>query len=272
MPFIIKHLIPEAQNLITVTESDSAQRALSLMIEHDFSQLPVIDSSQQLRGMVTSDSILRAVSYFEVIPKELKVSHAMVVKASAHRDEDDLSDLLRELHNTSAIPIVDGSRKVIAIVTNHDTAEYFRHRAADLMLAENIELTLRDLILSASGSDTETDNEAMAQLIQAAMPSDKEHRKKFKSALNHYVNQSEIGNHIPDQTLLDSVFDQHLKQSAPQKAFKKLTLSELIRIVQNLWSTYQSNFNDMPWNVVGPLLNDVRETRNAIAHFNEVRG
>jgi CBS domain-containing protein len=270
MPSIIKNLIPEPQKLITVTENDSAQYALSLMIEHDFSQLPVRDGNQKLKGMITSDSILRAVSYFKVIPEKLKVSHAMIVKATAHRDEDDLSDLLRGLHDTSAIPIVDGSRKVIAIVTNYDTAEYFRHRAADLMLAENIELTLRDLILSASDCDAETDNEAMTELIKAAMPSDKEQKKKFKSALMHYINQSGSGNHIPDPTLLDSVFDQHLKESAPKKTFKKLTLSELIRIVQNLWDTYQADFNGMSWEVVGPLLDDVRKTRNAIAHFDEV--
>ena len=35
MPFIIQHLIPEKQNLTTVTENDSVQPALSLMTERD---------------------------------------------------------------------------------------------------------------------------------------------------------------------------------------------------------------------------------------------
>ena len=47
MPFIIQHLIPEKQNLTTVTENDSVQHALSLMTERDFSQLPVVDEDQK---------------------------------------------------------------------------------------------------------------------------------------------------------------------------------------------------------------------------------
>ena len=77
MPSIIQNLIPEKQNLVTVAENDSAQKALLLMIEHDFSQLPVIASDQTLKGMITSDSILRAVSNLKVIPERLKVSHAI---------------------------------------------------------------------------------------------------------------------------------------------------------------------------------------------------
>ena len=271
MPSIIETLALENQTLVTVTESDSAQHALSRMIEHDFSQLPVVDDAHKLKGMITSDSILRAVSYFKVVPEKLKVSHAIIVKAITHRDEEGLPELLRGLRDTSAIPIVEGDHKVIAIVTHYDTAEYYRHRAADLMLAEDIELTLRDLILSASNSEAdEADNDTMTQFIQAAMPSDREQRNKFKSALMNYVNQAGVANHALNQTLLDSVFDRHLRESAPQRPFKKLTLSELIRIIKNLWPTYQSDFGDMSWDVVGPLLDDVRKTRNAIAHFDEV--
>ncbi|MGB3669039.1 MAG: DUF4268 domain-containing protein [Phormidesmis sp.] len=271
MPSIIETLALENQTLVTVTENDSAQHALSRMIEHDFSQLPVVDEAQKLKGMITSDSILRAVSYFKVTLEKLKVSHSIIVKATAHLDEEDLPELLRGLRDASAIPIVDRDRKVIAIVTHYDTAKYFRHRAADLMLAKDIELTLRDLILSASNSDTdEADSDALTQLIQVAMPSDKAQKKRFRNALMSYIGKAGIAKHALDQPLLNSVFDQHFKESAPQKPFKKLTLSELIRIVQNLWPTYQAYFNDMPWEVVGPMLDDVRKTRNAIAHFNEV--
>lgn len=271
MPSIIETLALENQALVTVTENDSAQYALSRMIEHDFSQLPVVDNARKLKGIITSDSILRAVSYFKVVPERLKVSHAIVVKAITHRDEEGLPELLRGLRDTSAIPIVNGDRKVIAIVTHYDTAEYYRHRAADLMLAADIELTLRDLILSASNSDSdESDNEAMAELIKGIVPSEQKQKRKFRGALMHYINQAGIADHTLDTTLLDSVFDQHLKKPAPKKTFKKLTLSELIHIVQNIWSDYQQDFRDMPWEVVGPLLDDVRDTRNKVAHFNEV--
>lgn len=270
MPFIIQHLIPEKQNLTTVTENDSVQHALSLMAERDFSQLPVVDEGQKLVGMITSDSILRAVSNFRAIPQSLKVSH-VVKKAKPHQLEDDLSELLRGLRDTSAIPIVDGEDKVVYIVTNYDTAEYFRHRATDLMLAEDVEMTLRDFIRAASNSEAdEADNEAMTLLIKGITPSSREQKRKFKGALINYNNLATQTNFAINSTLLDSVFEEHLTESAPLKPFKKLTLSELIQIFKNLWPTYQADFRGMAWETVGPLLDEVRQIRNAIAHFNEV--
>ncbi|HIK14191.1 MAG TPA: CBS domain-containing protein [Leptolyngbyaceae cyanobacterium M33_DOE_097] len=53
MASIVQHLIPESQTLETlVTASDemSLQKALELMIEHDFSQLPVVDKDFKLKG------------------------------------------------------------------------------------------------------------------------------------------------------------------------------------------------------------------------------
>lgn len=270
MPFIIQHLIPETQNLITVTENDSAQQALSLMIEHDFSQLPVIDSNQKLKGMVTSDSILRAVSNFKVTPESLKVSHT-VIKAKAYRKDEDLSELLKGLRDTNAIPITDGDGYMNAIVTSYDTAEYFRRRAEDLMLAEDIELTLRDFIRPANTDNTdETGDDALAQLIQGIMPSDKARKKKFRKALQSYIAQANGAQPQIDSILLDGVFNQHLAQSIPQKTFEELTLYELIQIFKNLWPKYQAEFKYLTWDAVALLLDGVRETRNAIAHFREV--
>jgi CBS domain-containing protein len=270
MPFIIQHLIPETQNLVIVTENDSAQYALSLMIEHDFSQLPVTDGNQKLKGMITSDSILRAVSNFKVIPENLKVSHA-VVKAKSYRIDEDLSELLKGLRDNSAIPISDSNGNIKAIVTSHDTAEYFRRRAEDLMLAEDIEFTLRDFIRPTNADNPdEIDDNATALLIQGILPSDKERKKKFRKALQSYLSQADGIQPQINNALIDSVFEQHLGQSAVQKTFEDLTLYELIQVFKNLWHNYQTEFRDLTWEAVDPLLNGVRETRNAIAHFREI--
>lgn len=270
MPFIIQHLIPEKQNLVTVTESDSAQDALLLMIEHDFSQLPVIDATQKLKGMVTSDSILRAVNNLRSIPERLKVSHA-ITRVTTYRMENELSDLLRGLQNTNAIPIVDNKGQIQAIVTSYDTAEYFRRRAEDLMLAEDIELTLRDFIKpSNTGDCSSTDDDNINQLIQAITPSNQNLKEKFKQALLSYIGTTSGSRPQFDQNAIDSVFSKYLEQSATQKTFDDLTLYELTQIFKNIWPQYQAGFNDLEWEAIDPLLEGVRETRNAIAHFREV--
>ena len=265
MPFIVQHLIPEKQNLITVTESDSAQHALSLMIEHDFSQLPVVDEAQKLKGMITSDSILRAVSNLKSIPECLRVSHA-INKVTPYYKDNDLSVLLKGLQDTNAIPIVDSDRHLEAIVTSYDTAEYFRRRAEDLMLAEDIELTLRDFIKPPSTSDTDS----IDQLIQAITPSSSSLKDKFKQALFSYMGRVTGSNPQFDQAALDSVFTQYLEQSSTQKTFDDLTLYELTQIFKNIWPQHQAGFNNLEWTAIDPLLEEIRETRNAIAHFREV--
>ena len=78
MPFTVKQLIENHQEPITVKLQDTAKDALELLIEHDFSQLPVVDEHRKPLGIVTSDSILRALIHLNISLTELKVSHAIV--------------------------------------------------------------------------------------------------------------------------------------------------------------------------------------------------
>ena len=78
MPFTVQQLIEGHQETVTVTPEEKAQRALELMIENDFSQLPVVNENNKPLGIVTSDSILRALNNFGIPLNELKVSHAIV--------------------------------------------------------------------------------------------------------------------------------------------------------------------------------------------------
>jgi CBS domain-containing protein len=270
MPFIIQHLIPETQNLVTVTENDSAQRALSLMIEHDFSQLPVRDGNQKLKGMITSDSILRAVSNFKVTLENLRVFHA-ATKSRAYGEEDELFELLKGLRDISAVPIVNKQGIITAIVTSYDTAEYFRKRAEDIMLAEDIEVTLRDLIEGSHRNEIgEVDQDSLNRTIRSITSSNNDFRNRFKSALLSYIKTTSGQQPNPDNKVLGEVFTQYLEQPVTPKTFDELTLSDFIQIFKGLWERRTSDSQDLRWESVHHLLDDVRKTRNAIAHFREV--
>ena len=84
MPYPVVKLIEGRSEPISVRPTDSAQRALSLMIEYDFGQLPVIDEAKKPIGMITHDSILRALSNFGMKLEELRVANA-IVKAQTYR-------------------------------------------------------------------------------------------------------------------------------------------------------------------------------------------
>lgn len=96
---------------------DTAQKALPLMIEYDYSLLPVIDANKKLLGIVTSDSILRALKNFGVSLTELHVSHA-IVKVDQYRPDEDLLDLLYDLKSTYAVLITNAEETLIGIVTS----------------------------------------------------------------------------------------------------------------------------------------------------------
>lgn len=271
MPTIINQLISENQKLISVTQKDSAQDALSLMIEHDFSQLPVIDDDNKFQGMITSDSILRTVSYLKTIPENLKVSSA-ILKVRSYSIDDELSELLKGLLDASAIPIVDKQGKIQAIITSYDTAEYFRRRAENIILAEDIEAILRDLIeIPHRDKEGNLDENAISKLILAITPSSKDNKSKFKKAVLKYVSKTFDSTIQFNAEILDTVFTEYFDQPIDPKTIDELTLYEFIQIFKNLWPSYYSSiFGDLSWEYINHLLDDVRKTRNAIAHFREV--
>jgi CBS domain-containing protein len=272
MTSIVQQLIPESQSkdtLITVTEEMLVQEALERMIEHDFSQLPVVDKDFKLKGLITSDSILRTASYFKTTFDKIAVSHA-AFNAKTCRPDDDLSDLLNGLKDASAIPIVDKGGILLAIVTNYDTAEYYRQRAEDIMLAEDVETTLRDYIEFIHKDDKgNLDQAALQKEVEKITSSGKELKKNFKQAICSYLGRSKQTSISPDQQLIDAVFTQHLYQPA-EKTFESLTLGEYIDIFKNLWDKYQPAFSPLELKAADNLLHEVRQTRNAIAHFREV--
>src|SRR5690349_10497095 len=102
MPFPVQDLIEGRPIPVIVHPDDSVQMALDLMVEHDYSQLPVINIDDKPVGMVTSDSILRALRSFDVTTSALKVSDAIVRARLFHLD-DDLFALLDDLVDSYAV-------------------------------------------------------------------------------------------------------------------------------------------------------------------------
>lgn len=270
MPFIIESILPQSQQLISVKVDDAVQMALDLMIEHDFSQLIVVDSQGKLEGLITSDSILKALSFFQATVDQLKVSHALI-KVKDYRIDDDLSELLKRLRDLNAVPITDKEGYPKGIITSFDTTEYFRTRAEDIMLAEDVETTLRDFIESFyKGSNDDVDEQKLNEAIEAIMTSGKDVEKKFQKALQQYLGQCSQGQTSIDKDVAKQVFERHLSQPSQIKKFSELTLYEYIQLFRKIWDHYQESFKGIDLAAIDNLLATARSTRNAIAHFREI--
>jgi CBS domain-containing protein len=268
MPFLVEHLIGTHQQLVTVRPTDSAQLAYELMNEHDFSQLPVIDDSGKPLGLIKGQSILRAmVNLGEEISK-LLVSHA-IEKAPEYGIDDDLFDLLRDLRESYAVLIVDAQEKLIGIVTSADTTEYFRRRAEDLMLIEDIETSLKDMILSAfTNNPGEIDQAALCEIISEITDTNKDLRKGFNNGLRNYLRSQGENPANVNEKALEEAFDKSLANKQPPKIFDDLTLFEFTHLLihQKRWDFINSILR-IDRNAILKLLEEVRNTRNQLFHF-----
>lgn len=265
MPFTVQDLIKDRRKPVVVGLSDSAETAVTWMVEYDFNQLPVVDQDNRPCGMVTSDSILRAHASLGLPLLKLQVRDAMRKKPREFEDGDDLFEMLEYVMDSHAVFIVDGERRLSGIVTSYDTTEYFRRRAEDLMLVEDIEMALRDHIRAAYlGADgTDGLGAAVADLGKDGGGA----HGKFKHALNRYLSKTQGK---LDEAAADEAF-QAAFGGPPQKKkrFEQLTLGEYIQIVVHgsKWKDHFQTIFGIEQDALKFMLEKVRDTRNALAHF-----
>ena len=99
----------------TLREGTGVDDAAKLMIEKEVNHLPVLDGKGRLAGIVTSWDIAKAVAcglerLDEIITREVFTALPdEPVEAAVHR---------MEAHAISALPVVDGGKKVIGLVTS----------------------------------------------------------------------------------------------------------------------------------------------------------
>ena len=233
MPYSVSHLIEGRPDPVTTKRNEPVSKALSQMIEYDFSQLPVVDEDGTPLGMVTYEGILRGIRNFKTEMAELHVRDVMV-KAPIFHIEDDLFELLEQLKLTNAVLIVHPIGTLIGIVTSYDSTEYFRDRAENLMRIEDIESMTKDLVLRAFAKDNgESDRTRLAEAVS-------------KVAAN----------------------DPNGERSGKPKEFDELSLGQYISLLtaKSSWPLYDPILK-IPRDSVRKLLEDVRDTRNELAHF-----
>lgn len=278
MSTTVQQLINSGQRLVTILREDAAQKALELMIEHNYSQLPVVDRDGKVleeKGKaytITSDSILRALSRFgtSINDPRLRVADAMI-KTSIFREDSDLFDLLNDLQDTYAVLIVDGEYKPLGVVTSYDATDYFRQRAEDIMLVEDIEEALKKYILAAYPTQEEETSYELIQTIDNIMPSNRDLQGRFQKALLDYLNNTGLNGNKLHKQQADQAFEEHLYRKEQIKTFDRLTLNQYIELFlhDNRWARFGSIFS-LDRKNIRQLLHNVRDIRNNLAHFRSI--
>lgn len=267
MPFTVKDLIADRPEPTTVNRTESVQNALNAMIDGDFSQLPVVDADGTAEGMITSDSITRALRHFDLTIKQMRVFHAMT-EVPMYDPEEELLGLLDDLKNTYAVLAVDKNRRLMGIITSYDTTEYFRRRGEDMMLLEDIETMLKDYILAAFQDDSGTvDTKNLELAIEEISENNSKLRGPFGRALEHYVRNGTV-DVVVDQQRAHEAFSLYLNPKQQPRPFEKLSLNDYIELFLSKarWERYRLVF-DLDAGACRKLLVTVRDIRNELAHF-----
>jgi CBS domain-containing protein len=151
--FRIGSLPAANRKLIVVNQNDSLTKAITLMLQHDFSQLPVMQGEREVKGVITWKSI----------GSKQALGHNCEQVADC-REDARIVDSNRTLFDAISTIVVYGyvlvrdqrDRRITGIVTASDLSLQFQILAEPFLLLREIELHVRRLLgnkLSASDFD-----------------------------------------------------------------------------------------------------------------------
>lgn len=218
MPYEVSQLLKDIGKPVVAMPDEPIQAALDRMLNHSFSQLPVVKGDVQSRQfyLITHESILLALHNFgsKIENSGLRVDDALVRVPNVYRATDDLFELLAGMRETNAVLIVDDDRNLTHVVTSYDTTRYFRQWAEDIMQVRDVEHGLRRIVNSAfKSADGKIDEQARQAAVEEMTSSNRALRKKFEVALQRYFKQQSASAITPQSDWIDHAFVELLNGS-----------------------------------------------------------
>ncbi|WP_462100635.1 CBS domain-containing protein [Streptacidiphilus sp. PAMC 29251] len=140
----IGSLLPIVRNVSTVSYDAPLSAALSCMVENDFSQLPVVNHNNVLRGVITWESIARA----QLAKREPTVAAAIDPHPHTAHEQEELLVRIGDIRQHGFLIVTDRYNLVIGILTASDLAEQLRLRVEPFILLGEAERRLRRLTRS----------------------------------------------------------------------------------------------------------------------------
>jgi CBS domain-containing protein len=218
MPFTLEEILPDDQRLRTVFLHDTVQHAISLMHQHGYNQLPVVDQDGKtsLDQVVTFESVLQAVRSFNTKPELMQVRD--VAKAvQTYMQDADLLATLDDIQRENFALIVDDDNVLTGIVTTADTTVFFREYAQDLMLIEGIEARLKEAIAALYSEQDSALESAIASVTDKAA----DIRKKVPAAIKGYLERAGLKPPASGETEAIAEAERRLNLPKPGRPFER---------------------------------------------------
>jgi hypothetical protein len=125
-----------------VAPDDGIEKAITIMLLNDFSQLPVLDANKHARGILRWPTIIKAL--LDAKPAGRAADWAGEARTMHH--DRSIYDAFEEVLSYEYVLVTEDNTKVCGIVTAYDLGIYAQETLVPYMLVEEIELALRGLI------------------------------------------------------------------------------------------------------------------------------
>lgn len=148
LTYRISHLASANGGVVSVSLDDTLQRAITKMVYHDFSQLPVLDEHGRLCGAVTWESIGKA----RMSGMPLTLADVVVQSPLDLHGQAELLPWIPQIQQHGYAFVRNDQHAVTGIVTAADLTSQFGIRVEPFVLLEELEQRLRRLLNRALGA------------------------------------------------------------------------------------------------------------------------
>lgn len=148
--FRIGSLPAANKNPVVVGQDDPLNKAVTIMLQHDFSQLPVMQSEREVKGVITWKSISSRLALTSMESKLVRDYREDAKIVEANRTLFDVIPLIAE---AGYVLVRQSDRKIKGPVTVSDLSLHLQALTEPFLCLREIELHVRNLIGSKVNSD-----------------------------------------------------------------------------------------------------------------------
>ncbi|MBY6350801.1 CBS domain-containing protein [Rhodococcoides corynebacterioides] len=135
------NVVSIGSDVVTVNQNSTVEEAITLMLLHDYSQLPVVAGPRSIKGAVTWQSIAKA----RHRDPAATLSDAMVTAPEAAFDQE-LVDVLADLRSRDFVLVRGLNGDLAGIVTNADVVRAYEDLATPFLLIGELDRILRRIV------------------------------------------------------------------------------------------------------------------------------
>jgi len=114
------------RSVVSVSTSDDIDTAVSLMIRHNVSGIPVVDDDHVLQGVITERDLLCLLTNIDTDRKYV-TDYASLNAVVVHENTSlvEVADLMTS-HSYRRLPVVDPDGKLVGVISRRDLIRFIR--------------------------------------------------------------------------------------------------------------------------------------------------